>query len=377
MARRLLPLILILGTGAVVAVAVWALTERYERDQALATAFDRLRLFHDLRQAALEDYLRSTASDVRAASENLRVVEAMEKLDLGWRSCGPDARKLLPRLYIDDNPDPAGQKGRLADAGDGCLYSQYHRNFHDWARRFLNHFGYYDAFLINPSGDIVYTVAKEIDFATNLKSGPYQKSPLAEVYRRAMASPAAEVDFSDFARYPPSGDEPAAFAGHAILKNGKAIGVFAVQIPAEPLNELMHFTAGMGATGETYLVGEDGLMRSQSRFISSPTLLETKVDNASVREGIEGKRGAHVVRDYRGIPVLSVYAPVDFGGQKWVLLSEIDRAEVSEPRSRWIAIAMGAITGLISIGLVLAWRLGRYRNSDQARGSRADNFLQG
>jgi hypothetical protein len=38
---------------------------------------------------------------------------------------------------------------------------------------------------------------------------------------------------------------------------------------------------------------------------------------------------------------------------------------------------MGAITGLISIGLVLAWRLGRYRNSDQARGSRADNFLQG
>ena len=60
---------------------------------------------------------------------------------------------------------------------------------------------------------------------------------------------AEAVTISDFAHYPPSGNAPAGFAGHAIEKDGKVIGVFAVQVPAEPLNALMRFTAGMGDTG--------------------------------------------------------------------------------------------------------------------------------
>jgi methyl-accepting chemotaxis protein len=173
--------------------------------------------------------------------------------------------------------------------------------------------------LISARGDILYTVAKEIDFATNLKTGPYRKSPLAEVFRRVMTAPNDEVDFSDFARYRPSNDEPAAFAAYAVRKGDEVVGVFAVQIPAEPLNELMQFTHNMGQTGETYLVGPDGLMRSQSRFIKEPTLLRTKVENASVRDGLKSESGAHIVPDYRGIPVLSVYSPVDVGGRNGCL----------------------------------------------------------
>ena len=175
-------------------------------------------------------------------------------------------------------------------------------------------------------------MAKESDFATNLKTGPYRQSSLADAFRRAMTDPGA-VAFSDFGRYPPSDDAPAAFAARAVVKDGKAIGVFAVQIPAEPLNELMHFTAGMGESGETYLVGPDGLMRSQSRFTTKPTVLEVKVDNHSVKDGQSGMSGKYVVADYRGIPVLSVFAPVDFGGQPFVLLAEIEEAEVLRSRA--------------------------------------------
>jgi methyl-accepting chemotaxis protein len=103
-------------------------------------------------------------------------------------------------------------------------------------------------------------------------------------------------------------------------------------------------------------------MRSQSRFTSSPTLLETKVDNASISEGIAGKSGAHVVRDYRGIPVLSVYAPVNFGGQEWILLAEIDQAEVLERRRPTMAIIAGGIAGLLAMGLLmLVWHFTRRR----------------
>ncbi|MHA1518418.1 MAG: cache domain-containing protein, partial [Alphaproteobacteria bacterium] len=249
-------------------------------------------------------------------------------------------------------------RAQLLEAGDSSYYSQYHRAFHSWARRFLEHFGYYDAFLINPRGDIIYSVAKERDFATSLKTGPYRKSPLADVFHRAMVNPSAAVDFSDFARYAPSGDDPAAFAAHAITKGGQVIGVFAVQIPAEPLNELMQFTAGMRKTGETYLVGADGLMRSQSRFIEKPTLLEVEVDNLSVHEGMAGKSGARIVKDYRGIDVLSVYAPVNFGGQPWILLAEIDRDEAVGTELSWLPIVAGILAGLLAMGSAyLIWHV--------------------
>ncbi len=359
MLKRLLGIVLLLTLGLVVGAVIATLVERHQKAEALETAFDRLRLFHDLRRAALEDYLVSTASDVRAASENPQVIEAMEKIDFAWRSYGPDARRILPRLYVDENPAPQDQKYRLQDAGDGSYYSRYHSAFHVWARRFLEHFGYHDVVLINPRGDIVYTLTKENDFASNLKTGPYRTSPLADVFRRAIRNPSAAVDFSDFAHYAPSG-APAAFAGNAIFKDGKPIGVFAVQIPAAPLNDLMHFSAGMGESGETYLVGGDGTMRSQSRFSSEPTLLATRVDSASTQAGMEGKSGAHIVENYRGVPVLSVYAPVNFGGQPWVLLAETERGEVLRDRDRRMPLAAGAVAGFLAMGLAtLIWRLVR------------------
>ncbi len=353
MAKRFGLWVVVLAVSIAASVAGGIAAERYLQAAALNEAFARLRLFHELRRAALEDYLESMASDVRAASENPRVVESVEYLAFAWSSMGPEARKILRRQYIDENPLPQAERYKLDAAEDGSYYSRYHRDLHDWAKRFRAHFGYYDVFLISPSGDILYTVAKEIDYATNLKTGPYRASPLAEVFRRAVADPAEAVTFSDFASYAPSNGDPAAFAGHAVLKDGKVIGVFAVQIPAEPLNELMHFTAGMGETGETYLVGKDAMMRSQSRFIATPTLLATKVDNDSVKDGEKGKSGAQIVADYRGIPVLSVYAPVDFGGQPWVLLAEIDEAEVLSEVRPAMVVAAALLSALAAAILVL------------------------
>jgi methyl-accepting chemotaxis protein len=353
MARRIALWLLVIAAAAAGAAAGSSATQRYLQETAVADAFGRLRLFHELRRAALEDYLKSMASDVRAASGSPRVVDAAERLAFAWSTMGPEARKILSRQYIAENPNPPGERYKLDAVDDNSYYARDHRAFHDWARRFREHFGYYDVFLIGPSGDILYTVAKETDFATNLKTGPYRNSPLADVYRRAVANPAEAVTVSDFARYPPSDNAPAAFAGHAIEKDGKVIGVFAVQIPSEPLNDLMRFTAGMGDTGETYLVGPDGLMRSQSRFSEAPTLLETKVDNAAVRDGQSGKSGARIIADYRGIPVLSVYAPVDFGGQPFVLLAEIDQAEVLQEVKPWTVPAAALLSGLAAGLLVL------------------------
>jgi len=122
--------------------------------------------------------------------------------------------------------------------------------------------------------------------------------------------------------------------------------VFAVQLPAGPINAILRFAEGMGETGETYIVGNDLMMRSQSRFSKDPTLLTVKVDTPSVRKGIAGLDGSHVIADYRGVPVLSHFSPIEFGGPKWVLLAEIDEAEVVAGLDYWPALIAAAFAAL-------------------------------
>ena len=98
-------------------------------------------------------------------------------------------------------------------------------------------------------------------------------------------------------------------------------------------------------------------MRMARRSLPAPTedrpSLQTKVDNPSVRDGQSGKSGARIVADYRGIPVLSVYAPLDFGGQPFVLLAEIDKAEVLGEAKPAIVVADSVLSGLVAGLLVL------------------------
>ena len=134
--------------------------------------------------------------------------------------------------------------------------------------------------------------------------------------------------------------------------DGELLGVLAVQLPIERLREIMQFTAGMGESGETYLVGEDLLMRSDSRFSEESTILRTTVDTKTVRRALRGETGVDVTDDYRGIPVLSAYAPLDYAGKRWAVMAEIDRDEVLAPvREARELLALG---GLGALGLCLA-----------------------
>ena len=79
----------------------------------------------------------------------------------------------LQHHYIAENQHPAGQKNALKQANDGSQYSKVHGEFHSTLNQYLERFDYYDIFLVDHNtGDIVYSVFKEADFATNLRNGP-------------------------------------------------------------------------------------------------------------------------------------------------------------------------------------------------------------
>lgn len=273
------------------------------------------------------------------------------------------ASRYLQHHYIAANPQPVGKKHLFNTAPDNSEYSRLHARYHPIFRKIIEKFGYYDMFLIDPQGTIVYTVFKETDFTSNLDIGPYKDSNLARLSRLVKES--KEKDFSqivDFAPYSPSYGAPAAFIAAPIFKQSELIGVLAFQLPVDEINNVMTGNRnwegdGLGKTGESYLVGRDFLMRSVSRFlVQDPkgytealrslgvketdinrinqyktSILLQNVRTEAVEASLAGQQGTQIIQDYRGIPVLSSYAPLQIDGLDWVVLSEMDLAEAYAP----------------------------------------------
>jgi sigma-B regulation protein RsbU (phosphoserine phosphatase) len=207
----------------------------------------------------------------------------------------------------------------------------------------VNEFGWYDVFLITKDGDIAYTLVREPDLGMNIPNSQLVETAIGTAYRAANEgivgpSPDAppDVAFGDFAPYPPSNNVPASFLMVPIHYGQELLGFFAFQIPLDEIDRIMQERSGLGKTGETYLVGPDFLMRSDSfldpdrRSVVASfggTVAENGVDTEASREALDGRGGEKIIADYRGVPVLSAYAPLEIYGVRWALMAEIDRDE--------------------------------------------------
>ena len=232
--------------------------------------------------------------------------------------------------YISNNPQPLGSKDNMdVPVGDNSSYAMIHKKYHPIIRDYLKKFGYYDIFIVEPvSGNIVYSVFKELDFGTSLKSGPYSNTNFAKAFNLALNSNKKDsVHLIDFAPYLPSYNGAASFISSPIYDGGSLVGVLIFQMPVGRINEIMQLHEGMGESGETYLVGPDKLMRSQSRFSEENTLLERKVDTVGANKALNGDSGSEIFTDYRNVEVLSAYAPLKLVDLNWGILAEIDKSE--------------------------------------------------
>jgi methyl-accepting chemotaxis protein len=216
-------------------------------------------------------------------------------------------------------------------------------------------YGYYDLFLINPDGYCFFTVTHEADYQTNLVDGKYASSNLGQLVRKVIQT--GRFGFADFAPYAPSNDDPASFIAQPVVTDGNVELVIALQMSLESIGHIMQQRAGMGETGETYLVGSDNRMRSDS-FLDpeghsvqasfAGTVEKNGVDSVATKEALSGKTGSQVIIDYNGNPVLSAYAPLDVFGNTWALLAEIDEAEVKAPIVH-LQILVGMFAALLAL----------------------------
>jgi class 3 adenylate cyclase len=280
-----------------------------------------------------------------------------------YRPTSPESR-YLQYHYIVNNPNEVGKKDRLEMAKDGSNYSQIHSRYHSLFRNLIKRFGYYDLFLIDPeTGNVVYSVYKETDFSSNLYTGPYRNSNLAQVVKQVRDNPdRGAIQLVDFQFYRPSYNAPAAFIAASIYDGTRRVGILAVQLPIDEIYKVLTGNRnwkqdGLGETGETYLVGEDLRLRSEARLslenpsayidslrqnrVRSQTLrlieqMKTSlllhiIDTIATRETVQGKSGTKIIKGDRGFDVLSSYAPLDINGVNWGIISEISLSEAYAP----------------------------------------------
>ena len=171
---------------------------------------------------------------------------------------------------------------KLDDAGDGSAWSATHAQFQDYFRTLTTGFNYDDAMIMDLSGNVVYSAYAGVDLGTNLDSGPFRDSNLAQAYRTAVASNDLDyVGLTDLGRYQPSYDVPTGWIVSPIGQAGRIIGVLALALPLSTFNDVMtgngNWVAdGFGQTGETFLAGPDRMMRSTSRLVQDRTRNSTR-----------------------------------------------------------------------------------------------------
>ena len=297
-------------------------------------------------------------TDAFGATYQARNVDALEN-PVGLLTPLSTKSRLLQYDFIAGSSYEVGAKDNLTNLNNGTDYAAVHSGYHNEIRQFLNDFGYYDIFIADPqTGDIVYSVYKELDYATSLRTGPYASSGIGEAFALAtQVQNAGEVVVSKLSTYLPSYDALAGFLATPVTNaSGQRIAILIFQIPIDRVSHILtHEQAwmerGFGESGETYLVSPDGLLVTESRFFVedlpgylaaiTPRMpqIARKIQDAGTAVGLQivdtpssvnalaGKSGFDTVLDYRDVEVFSSYVPVQFGHYTYALMAEIDVAE--------------------------------------------------
>lgn len=327
-------------------------------------AEDSMETLIDSRTASIKNLLNGIRQDLGILSSNQMVKDALVELAVDYEDIGAehgDATTFLQKLYIDDNPNKANARDELQRGDSEDVYNDTHERYHAWFRPVTKSRAYQDLFIVSAKGNVIYSVYKEKDFATNLVTGPLKDSALGKLFADIKEHSDDEhyITVSDFTSYSANNNEPASFMGSPVKnEEDEFVGALIIQMPIKRMNQVMQNPRGLGQTGETYLVGQDKLLRSDLRLKKTPTILKEKADIEAVKKALMGQTGLIEAPNNQGVNVLAAYAPLKFMGLSWAVVAEMTQEEVLEPvhKMRTFILVGASITLLIVIviGLIVA-----------------------
>lgn len=283
-------------------------------------AFNQLISIRDIKKLEMEDFFFERRADA-------------------FQLSGNNVFKEVATSYIE-----AFHAGGL----DGAAYQEVDSKYGGILISFAEAYQYYNLMIIDMSGDVVASARDRPDLGKNVLKGPYAKTPLKDAFVKGKTG----IDILDMKWYEPA-NHPAMFVSAPITKDltEKAVAVVVFHLDNRKINDIMTQRSGLRETGETYLVGQDFLLRSDSRFISERSVLKEKVDTQAAREALAGNTGTGIIRDYRDIKVLTAYTPLNVTYDiRWALIVEMDKVEALRMESSVMRQFL-----YIAASLVLLW----------------------
>ena len=321
----------------------------------------KFRATANARRQAVEDFLVATDQSLLAQAANPTIIAALNSFHLAWSGLKQDPGGTLQKTYVDENPNPPGQRDALVQTGSQSQYDQLHAKYHPYFRELLQSRGYYDIFLADKDGNVVYTVMKEADFATNLNVGDWRDTDLARAYNASKALPSGQTVLFDYAPYAPSANAPASFIATPLRgRDGQVLGALIFQLPIDRISQLVGYTENLGETGEAVMVGNDLRLRSPTRFANGPQVMDTLPANSSVQTAIaEGSEHFSSGIGLDGEPSHSLVAKVRYPGLNWSLVVEQDDEELFAPIFSLRNQMLLQITGLAVVTALIGIFLGQ------------------
>ena len=318
--------------------------------------------------AKITSYFEDVSKDLQITSTSESTQVAMRDLGINWTlfsSAKPpvDPMVAVQTAYIANNPDQENRE--LLDINPDIKRTNYdfiHQRIHPPFRRQAQVRGYADLMMLDAAGNLIYSVKKRDDLATNFgPDGAGAATGLGRVFAAAMALPEpGQVAFEDFSAYPAAGQSPQSFMASPIYDaRNRLIGVLAVALSTAPINAITSQREGLGETGEAFLVGADQTMRSDSPFSEIDDALVTPFANPVVDQALAGEPAAGTSSDYRGLDMILTAQPAGFAGTKWAVVSAIGANEAAAPVTamRNMIFAIGG--ALLAIALVAGYFFAR------------------
>ena len=335
------------------------------RQDAIQQASGNLKLTRDIRIAQLNSEIKTMYSENRFWAESKPIKEGMAQLLNSWNELSIDPKSTARQLYITDNPLFPNYTADYFNAKDGSLYSASHEKMHKLIRGLTKSRGYYDVFLIANNGDIVYTVYKEDDYATNLLTGKYKDTTLAQGFREVQENTNLNhVALYDFVPYAPSNNEAASFILSSIVdENNKTQGVLGFQLPRKSLDKILKNIITEDQKITIMAVGSDHLLRNR---IENELIKEPQKSNA-ITKALKGNTGLEKITGNDKKSYLTAYAPFDFSmnilgdtnKNTWAIIVKQDINEVLNPVNKHIKKWLSLLLGLALLSLILSWLLTR------------------
>lgn len=137
------------------------------------------------------------------------------------------------------------------------------------------------------------------------------------------------------------------------LKNsqGDIIGAIGAIAPIETLTGIMVERAGLGDTGETYLINTDAILLTESRF-NGYKVGTFKVETDGVQAGLQATEiNSAIYEGYRGETVTGVYQRIS--DLDVVLLAEQTRQETLIPIYKTLGINIASTVGVVFLAVIV------------------------